>query len=136
METKQEGNRRRQTEYRERHLEENRKRQRDWKRQEKLDYPERVRARSYAAGIKRRYGLTVEEYTAKLAAQNNLCALCGKPFDPNNELTRAHLDHNHVTDKLRDFIHGRCNLGIGHFHDSPAMCRKAEEYLLRHTEEK
>ena len=123
-----------QTRYRENHPEENRQRQRDWKRREMLDRPEHVRARNYRTGIMRRFGITAEVYKAKLAAQNNLCMLCGKPFDYSNEMTRPHLDHNHQTDKLRDFIHGACNLGIGHFHDSPAMCRKAEEYLLRHKE--
>jgi hypothetical protein len=101
----------------------------------KDDNPEKMKARNYRSGIRRRFGITADEYAAKLAAQNNLCALCGKPFDYANEHTRPHLDHNHETDQLRDFIHGACNLGIGHFHDDPALCRKAEEYLLRHTEE-
>jgi hypothetical protein len=109
--------------------------QRLWQRAARLKNPERLRMRGRKTNIKRSYGITAEEYEAKLAAQNNLCALCGKSFDLTNEMTRPHLDHNHVTDKLRDFIHGRCNLGIGHFHDDPAMCRKAEEYLLRHPEE-
>ena len=110
------------------------KHSRDWYHNHKDDNPEQLRVRNYRTGIMRRFGITAEVYKAKLAAQNNLCMLCGKPFDYSNEMTRPHLDHNHQTDKLRDFIHGRCNLGIGHFLDSPAMCRKAEEYLLRHKE--
>jgi hypothetical protein len=100
----------------------------------KDDNPEHKKARNFRSGIRRRFGITADEYAAKLAAQNNLCAMCGKPFDYANEHTRPHLDHNHKTGALRDFIHGRCNLGIGHFLDDPALCRKAEEYLLRHKE--
>ena len=53
------------------------------------------------------------------------------------EAIRDHfLDHKDPkTGKLRDFLHARCNLALGNLLDDPAMCRKAEEYLLRHTEE-
>ena len=43
---------------------------------------------------------------------------------------KTHCKHGHPLSG-----HGACNLGIGHFHDDPALCRKAEQYLLRHAEE-
>ena len=131
-ETKQDGNRRRQREYRERHLERNRKKQRDWKRQERINHPERVRLRSRVKGIKRFYGITLEEYEVKLASQNNLCGLCGKPFDATQEKTRPTLDHRHSDGKLRDFLHSNCNRGIGFFYDDADVLIKAAEYLRRH----
>lgn len=40
------------------------------------------------------------------------------------------LDHCHTTDKFRGYICRSCNLGLGHFDDSPAMVKTALDYLL------
>ena len=125
--------------YRQNHLEEDRKRQRDWQRDWALKNPEAAKMKSYSASIRRRYGLTVEQYDAKLAAQNNLCGLCGKPFEGETKFkgglegTAPVLDHDHGSGKLRDFVHRSCNLGIGYFYDDPDLLRLAAEYLERHT---
>jgi len=42
------------------------------------------------------------------------------------------LDHDHETGELRDFIHKKCNVGIGHLGDSSVKCRLAAEYLEKH----
>jgi hypothetical protein len=42
------------------------------------------------------------------------------------------LDHDHLTGKLRDFIHRDCNLAIGLLEDDPNLYRLAEEYLEKH----
>ena len=84
--------------------------------------------------IKFRYGLTPQEYDAKLASQNNLCGLCGEPFDLTKAGLFPALDHNHTTNKLRDFCHRNCNAAVGMLQDSPELCFKAGEYLLKHRE--
>lgn len=40
------------------------------------------------------------------------------------------LDHCHDTDAFRGYICSSCNLGLGHFDDSPAMVKSALAYLL------
>jgi 5-methylcytosine-specific restriction endonuclease McrA len=72
-----------------------------------------------------------EEYAARLAKQQGLCALCGTPFDA-SDLGRPVQDHDHATEELREFLHCRCNLGISHFLDDPALCILAAEYLKKH----
>ena len=79
------------------------------------------------------YGEALDQREARLASQNGLCALCGRPFEDTHS-GRASQDHDHKTGKLRDFLHARCNLALGNLLDDPALCRKAEEYLLRHKE--
>ena len=96
--------------------------------------PELNREWHTARMIKCRYGITPEEYDAKLASQKGLCALCGRLFDDINRGMKPALDHNHKTGKNRDFIHINCNAALGMLQDDPALCRKAEEYLLRHKE--
>ena len=112
--------------------------QRNWKKEWAKKNPEAAKEKSYAHGIFHRYGLTVEQYDAKLAAQNNLCGLCGKPFEGETKFkgglegTAPVLDHDHGSGNLRDFVHRSCNLGIGYFYDDPDLLRMAAEYLERH----
>jgi hypothetical protein len=78
-----------------------------------------------------RFGISPEEYKRKRDQQRkdgDLCGLCKRPLGKE----RAHLDHDHATNKLRDFIHRDCNLAIGLLEDDPKLCRLAAEYLDRH----
>ena len=79
---------------------------------------------------KYRHGLSLVAYDSKLKSQNNLCGLCSLPF---TEDDGPSLDHNHTTKQLRDFCHRTCNLAIGNLKDSSELCRKAAEYLERHS---
>lgn len=79
-----------------------------------------------------RHGLTPEQYVNKRDQQRkdgDLCGLCKRPLGKE----RAHLDHNHRTNKLRDFIHRDCNLAIGLLEDDPNLCRLAAGYLEKHV---
>ena len=80
--------------------------------------------------VKRLHGLTLEGYEAKLRMQDNLCRLCGQEFTKDDGPV---LDHNHDTLQFRDFIHRTCNLALGNLKDDPELCRKAAEYLDRHS---
>jgi hypothetical protein len=75
--------------------------------------------------IKQRYGLTVEEYEELKAKANGKCNICKK------ELV-LHLDHNHKTGKVREFICPKCNLSIGVLeHD---LFIEYIKYLLKHED--
>ena len=111
-------------------LEKQRKRYQDWV-DSSLENREKHRKKCLRAQRRARWG-SAEEYAARLAKQKGLCALCGKPFD-DTELGRPVQDHNHKTEELREFLHRRCNLGIGNFFDDATLCRQAAEYLEKHT---
>jgi len=84
-----------------------------------------------SAYLKNEYGLTLSQYIEKLQAQK-YCAICGVELftnDPN-----SHLDHCHKTGKLRDFLCGNCNRGIGSFKDNIQSLEKAIQYLKSHNE--
>jgi hypothetical protein len=80
--------------------------------------------------IKSTFGITAEEYTKKLKAQNNICAICGVKFLTND---LPHLDHCHKTNQIRDFLCVNCNLGIGNFKDSISILQNAINYLHKHN---
>lgn len=81
------------------------------------------------------YDISYEEYLEMIEAQQNRCAICGDPPDPNGKgsFSRLHVDHHHGTGKVRALLCGPCNKGLGDFRDDPDRLRKAIEYLTEHT---
>lgn len=82
--------------------------------------------------IKNRHGITLHEYEEKLASQNFECAICKVKLPTSGPYT--HLDHDHKTGKLRDFLCTNCNRGLGHFQDSQKLLVKAAQYLNTHND--
>ena len=82
----------------------------------------------------RRYGVTPEQHDSMLAAQSGLCAICARPPNPDGirASSRLHIDHDHLTGKVRALLCNSCNNGIGRFRDDPALLRAAAEYIERH----
>jgi hypothetical protein len=86
------------------------------------------------AQVFRKYGLTQADYDRMLAAQGGVCALCGKPPNPNGirAASRLHADHDHETGAVRALLCSTCNAGLGALRDDPALLRAAAEYIERH----
>jgi hypothetical protein len=57
--------------------------------------------------------------------QSGCCAICGVE-------TQLYVDHNHITDTVRELLCDLCNKGLGHFKESPEALRKAAVYLEKH----
>ncbi len=75
-----------------------------------------------------RYGITAEEADALLEKQGSVCAICQQA--PNLNLRVPwHVDHNHVTDKVRGILCHQCNTGLGNFNDDPEILQRALDYL-------
>src|SRR5215467_389431 len=75
-------------------------------------------------------GFTLEQFNAMAVAQNGLCFLCGRP--PNGKGRRLHIDHDHLTKKVRKLLCHNCNTAIGKLQDDPALLRAAADYIERH----
>ncbi len=79
--------------------------------------------------IKRVYGITQEEYDHLLAeAKLNGCAICGS-------LGRPHLDHNHDTGEIRQFLCSNCNLALGLLKEDPERMERMIAYVRKHERE-
>lgn len=65
--------------------------------------------------LKKKYGITFEEYDKINKKQKGLCAICGLPEKSRNRYGKKRLavDHNHQTNKVRGLLCRNCNLGIG-----------------------
>ncbi len=75
--------------------------------------------------LKRKFGISFEEYHKMLAAQKGVCKICGQV--ENYKLLAV--DHCHTTGHIRGLLCGSCNRGIGYFRDSQDLLLKAIEYL-------
>src|SRR5690606_29139249 len=91
--------------------------------------PERRKRQANIQKLRQNYGLSVEEFEAKLAAQGGVCAICKGP--PNGK-GRYHVDHCHKTGKVRGLLCHHCNLGIGNLKDDADLVLAAAAYLVAH----
>lgn len=74
-------------------------------------------------GIKKAYGLTREQVDLMIEAQDGRCAICASTPD------RLHVDHDHVTGRVRGMLCGRCNRALGLMADEPDRLEAAARYL-------
>jgi hypothetical protein len=93
-----------QAENRERYL----AKQAQYKREGKL----KIAARK--SHLKRTFGITPEEYEARLAEQGGGCAVCGRAPKAGKSL---HVDHDHESGYVRGLLCFSCNAALGHFQD-------------------
>lgn len=94
------------------------------------EHPERFKD----IGRKRRYGIPHGWYAETLATQNGKCAACGV-LQTEGKGT-FHIDHCHVTNKVRALLCHNCNLAVGHLHNDPEIAEAVKQYLLKHSPSK
>lgn len=73
-----------------------------------------------------------EDFEDMLSAQENLCAVCGGERFKVTERD-LHVDHDHETGMVRGLLCSNCNIGLGHFQDSPDILLSAATYLIQHS---
>lgn len=89
------------------------------------------RLTTYEARAKwlRTYGITPEDYDRMYADQGGRCDICWQPDES------LHVDHDHVTGRVRALLCGKCNRMIGLANEDPAILGRAVSYLQRHKDD-
>lgn len=79
----------------------------------------------------------MEDYQTMWDRQKGLCAICSKPSTQrsNNRKSIKSLavDHDHVTNKVRELLCGACNSLLGYAEDSIDILQKCIAYLQKHA---
>ena len=92
-------------------------------------HPDKVKA----DWLRRRYGMTLEEYRYLLVSQGGVCAICAHPETrknpKNNKVYDMAIDHNHKTGKVRGLLCTACNNGLKCFRDNSKLLWWAIHYL-------
>jgi len=76
------------------------------------------------------FGISETEQKELLDTQNNKCAICRISFDG----VPSHLDHNHVTGKIRGFLCSGCNTSIGLLKENIDSLKAAILYLEKNLD--
>jgi hypothetical protein len=76
--------------------------------------------------LKRKYGISLQDYDAMLAQQHAACAICRRTFDGT-----PCVDHCHATRVVRGLLCSPCNQGLGCFDDDIDRMQAAADYLRR-----
>jgi hypothetical protein len=84
-----------------------------------------VKRADRAAYLKRKYGVSIDEYEAMLATQGGGCGICGRR--PSRGIS-LHVDHDHRTGNIRGLLCFVCNSSLGEL-DDPALLRAALRYV-------
>lgn len=85
-----------------------------------------VKRRNRDGHLRRKFGITLEDYEELLARQGGVCAVCSREPTPGISL---HVDHDHETGRIRGLLCFRCNNALGDLEDDPALLRAAARYL-------
>lgn len=80
--------------------------------------------------LARNYGLSNDDFDRMRAAQKGRCAICRSlPDEPHGVLV---VDHDHMTDRVRQLLCNNCNMALGLLRDDPITATEVVVYLLRH----
>lgn len=99
-----------------------------------------IKAKQRENWTKYAWGISREEYQAKIDSQNGVCAICKRvPLPRRNRLGAAFcVDHNHKTNKLRGMLCDPCNIAIGLLDEDAVRLDIIKEYLamweIKHNE--
>lgn len=99
-------------------------------------HPEECALIQRASTLKRKFGISLEEYESLLESQGGVCSICFSK-DPKTK-TRSGVspnfavDHDHSTGAVRGLLCGFCNSGLGFFQDDKERLRAAISYLSHH----
>ena len=83
-----------------------------------------------AAILRTTYKIEPEEWEALAAKQQGRCAICqAQPA----RVESLHVDHDHITGRVRGLLCGTCNRGLGQLKDSVFLLQSAIIYLREAT---
>ncbi len=74
---------------------------------------------------KKRYGLDLAQVQKM---RDGGCSICGAANSA-GRWGNLHIDHDHVTGRVRGALCHNCNVGLGHFHSDPDLLEAAMRYL-------
>lgn len=101
----------------------------EYMREYRRSNPERVRGHD----LKKRFGISVEDYQRMLDEQQGVCKICEQPevkLDHRTKLPRRlAVDHCHKTGRVRALLCSDCNTAIGLLKEDVELMKKAIEYV-------
>ncbi len=86
--------------------------------------------------LKKRFGITLEDYEIKYEEQGGVCAIC-KQLETlviRGKLYNLAVDHNHETGKIRELLCSRCNMMLGALEKNIELIEPMIDYIHKHND--
>lgn len=96
--------------YQQKWREKNREYYNKWTREHHQKNRDKYNAYQKAQRYVRLYGITIDERERMIHEQKCCCKICGKKFKSQKH---AHVDHSHVTGRVRGILCSKCNGNLG-----------------------
>lgn len=109
-----------------------RERNRSHLRKTAIDYYYRNRDHIRDLFLRKRFGITSDQFDRMLRRQKGVCGLCKGPPGAR----QFAVDHDHVSGSVRGLLCRGCNVGIGNLKDDPKLLEKAAGYIRKHRGKK
>jgi hypothetical protein len=93
--------------------------------------PDRSKVYARRSTLRRRYGITEDQFFAMLADQDGRCLICEVEF---TEEQVPAVDHCHDTGQVRGLLCRKCNTGIAMFDEDSRTAERAAAYLRERCE--
>lgn len=87
---------------------------------------------SFERALRRNHGMSVEEYAWMEYAQSCRCKLCRDPLCHQPATRSVHVDHDHLTNKIRGLLCSLCNGALGQVREHPDRARRVAAYIEAH----
>lgn len=98
--------------------------------------PEKEKEIQYKNDLKRKYGISVDKYDEMYEKQNGCCAGCGehkeKTGNGNGRRDVLCVDHDHITDQIRELLCIKCNSILGLSNDNIELLENMITYIEKH----
>lgn len=88
--------------------------------------PEKVKLKMRKQALKRKYGMTMEDYEQMLKSQNGKCSICNE-----EKQETLCVDHDHNTGKVRGLLCRHCNHVVGFAKDNIDILNNVINYLRK-----
>jgi Recombination endonuclease VII len=98
----------------------------DWNADWRKKHAEKLRLFHRRNHLKRKYGMTLEQYEALFQQQEGKCAIC-------REREPEVVDHDHTTKEIRGLLCHPCNKGLGMFRENKIVLMNAALYLTKES---
>lgn len=99
--------------------------------QENTKRPIRKKRVSKNWKLRRKFGITLEQYEELWLKQNGQCAICGRDYSHDSMGHDLAVDHCHDTGEIRGLLCRHCNIGLGKLGDSVDGLMRAVKYLQK-----
>lgn len=89
-----------------------------------------VKRVKHAWDLRTKFGMSVADYDARLAAQGGRCLVCLEvPRGGRGVIRKLVVDHCHATGRIRGLLCPNCNTAIGLLREEPQRFNRAVSYL-------